>query len=343
MNRVLAAIQKAGTLIQMRGSAKAAILMYHRIASPEIDPWGLSVTPQHFEEHLAVICEQAQPLGLQQLAAAQREGNIPDRAVAITFDDGYSDNLYQAKPLLKKYNVPATVFVTTGHLDSQREFWWDELERVLLNPGTLPETLSLKIGGELRQWHLGAAAHYQPDDYDGDRYRKAWEGQSHSRLAFYYSVWSALRTLPTEQRQLLQDDILCWANAHPQAREEYRSLTTQELLSLEEGGLIEVGAHTVTHPSLPAHPREVQRQEVCTSKERLEQILKHSIKSFAYPFGDFSKASVSVVKECGFEYACSTVQLGVWQGSDCFQLPRYEVVNHSGKELSKQLSKWLPP
>ena len=65
-------------------------------------------------------------------------GDVPSAGVVVTFDDGYADNFHNAKPLLERYEIPATVFVTTGYLQDQREFWWDELERILLQPGTLP-------------------------------------------------------------------------------------------------------------------------------------------------------------------------------------------------------------
>ncbi len=341
MNRIFSGIQKANTWLQTRVASKGAILMYHSIAQPGLDPWGLSVTPQHFADHLEVIRQQAKPMSLQQLATAGRQGNVPDRAVAITFDDGYANNLYNAKPILERYNIPATVFIATGNLGAKREFWWDELEQALLKPGILPQILSLTVNGQLKQWYLGAAAHYSQNDYDSDRHRKAWEGQPNSRLAFYYELWDTLRTLPTEQRQVLQDKILNWANANFQGREDYLSLTSEELVTLEQGGVVEIGAHTVTHPSLFAHSMEFQRNEIHSSQNWLEQFLKHPIKSFAYPFGDFNRDSVIAVEECGFEQACTTIQQPVWKGSHRFRLPRFEVENWTKEVFEKQLNKWF--
>lgn len=341
MSRVLSALHRATTRIRMQGASKAAILMYHRIADSDFDPWRLCVSPQHFAEHLDIIRQQAQPMSLPQLAAAQRQGNVPHRAVVITFDDGYADNLHNAKPLLEQYNIPATVFVTSGMLDANRELWWDELERVLLQPGQLPETLSLTINGQLRQWQLGTAAVYDEQDRQRDRHHCAWEGRPNSRLAFYYSVWSALRVLPAQQRQLLQDEILTWANADSKAREAYRTLTTPELLELEKNGLIEIGAHTVTHPSLSAHSLDAQREEIDDSKKALEQVLNQPIQSFAYPFGDFNQYSVQVTQESGFSQACSTVHQPVWKASDRFRLPRFAVQDWNKDIFQEKLSGWL--
>jgi peptidoglycan/xylan/chitin deacetylase (PgdA/CDA1 family) len=339
MRTILGSLQKIPTRLRMRGTASAAILMYHRIAQPDFDPWGLSVAPHNFADHLDILRQYAQPMSLSELATCQRNGRIPQRAVVITFDDGYADNLYHAKPLLERYHIPATCFITTKYLGSQREFWWDELQRVLLQPGNLPETLSLNVHGELKQWHV--ATQYSQEEYESDRHRKAWEGQPNSRLAFYYSVWSALRILPYNQRQILQNEILNWANADTQGRKNYRALTHEELLDLERGGLVEIGAHTLTHPSLPAHSLAVQRVEIQQSKQELEQLLHHSVDSFAYPFGDFNQHSVRAVKEAGFKQACSTVQLGVEQGSNCFQMPRFEVQNWTRKEFEENISRWL--
>lgn len=121
-------------------SSKGLILMYHRVADVDVDPWALSVSPQHFDEQLEVLKSHYHPLSLQQLVQAHKQHNIPKRAVAITFDDGYADNLLQAKPILERHNIPATVFVITGTLGNSDEFWWDALERLLLQPGACPSS-----------------------------------------------------------------------------------------------------------------------------------------------------------------------------------------------------------
>ncbi len=83
--------------------------------------------------------------------------------IAVTFDDGYANNLHAAKPLLERFTVPATVFVAVGALEDPREFWWDELDGLLLQPGTLPDALQLHVNGRCLAWKLGDAAHYTRD------------------------------------------------------------------------------------------------------------------------------------------------------------------------------------
>ena len=132
--------------------AEAAILMYHRIGDPGCDPWGLAVRPERFAEHLNVLRRNARPIGLRRLAKELGEGTLKPGAVAVTFDDGYANNLYEAKPLLERHEVPATVFVTSGMVGREREFWWDELEAILLASRELPQTLRLEIEGQTHEW-----------------------------------------------------------------------------------------------------------------------------------------------------------------------------------------------
>ena len=101
--------------------------MYHRVTELERDPFRLAVTPERFDEQLEQIRSRFEVLRLSELARAIEAGELPRRAVVVTFDDGYRDNLLNAKPLLERYEIPATVFVTAGQIGSDRDFWWDEL------------------------------------------------------------------------------------------------------------------------------------------------------------------------------------------------------------------------
>jgi peptidoglycan/xylan/chitin deacetylase (PgdA/CDA1 family) len=123
--------------------------MYHRVAEVPCDPWGLCVTPRHFDEQLQVLRQHGEIISAAALGDALKSGRLPRRAFVLTFDDGYADNLLAAKPLLVKHDAPATLFLCTGALDSIFEFWWDAVERIFLHPGTLPENLELQIDGNL--------------------------------------------------------------------------------------------------------------------------------------------------------------------------------------------------
>ena len=104
---------------------RAVVLMYHRVAKSPNDPWQLCVSPEHFEQQLQVLTNY----NVVPLPAVVN--NLPKKGIAITFDDGYIDNYTAARPLLEKYQLPATFFITTGNIDSGSEFWWDELEQVV--------------------------------------------------------------------------------------------------------------------------------------------------------------------------------------------------------------------
>src|SRR4051812_35493116 len=92
------------------------ILMCHRIAEPAWDPWALSIAPARFDEQLRRLTAERIPLSMTELVARLEAGTLPSRAVALTFDDGYVDNLRAAKPILEEHRVPATVFLTTGYV-----------------------------------------------------------------------------------------------------------------------------------------------------------------------------------------------------------------------------------
>jgi len=327
--------------LRNRITPSALILLYHRVAEPGSDPWSLSVTPQHFSEHLEVIRKYGYPVPLRKLNRVLQDGKRFSRSIAITFDDGYANNLHNAKPLLERYDIPATIFVTSGYVGKNEEFWWDELNQILLQPRRLPAELHLDIKGNIHAWPLGAAIEYSEEDRRRDTGHPAQEAKVGSRLFLYYSVWQQLQPLPDEQRREALDEIMAWANVKPVARPTHRPLTSEEICVLEQGGLVEVGAHTVTHLFLAAHPPSSQRDEIRQSKADLEKVLGHPVTSFSYPHGNYTAETLALVREAGFNCACSTVSGNVRRNTDLFQLPRFEVGNWDGEKFAKRLSNWF--
>lgn len=322
------------------------ILLYHRIAEPSTDPQAMCVSPSHFAEHLEVLRTHGRPLQLQQLAHGLREGKPQRRAVAVTFDDGYADNLSQAKPLLERYDIPATVFVTTGDVGRERAFWWEELEQLLLRPGTLRETLSLQINGERYGWDLGDAAHYSDEAYESHRHWNLFVPAKRDpgpRQRCYRALNDLLHGLLDEERQEVMKELLTWGGIAPNYSPAHRILSRPELSRLAEGELIEIGSHTVTHPALSRLPAGGQKNEIVGSKTFLEEVTGSSVQSFAYPYGSrssYNTETISLVREAGYTCACASSFDAVWRGTDAFQLPRMIVGDWDGETFTKVV-RWL--
>src|SRR5688500_8393707 len=112
---------------------KALILMYHQVCEKSTDPWDLAVAPENFERQLRHLKNNFDVVPLDDLAGSVRNGKLTRRMAAITFDDGFADNCQNAAPLLEAYDLPATFFITTSHLNSSRLYWWDELESIIFH------------------------------------------------------------------------------------------------------------------------------------------------------------------------------------------------------------------
>lgn len=317
------------------------ILLYHRVTDSDSDPWSLCVTRRHVAEHLEVLQRYADPMTLQHLAHGRYPRKRARRAVAVTFDDGYADNLHSAKPLLERYGIPATIFVTSGYVESEREFWWDELERLLLQPGTLPESATVRINGNSFRWELGESARYSEDEYRRHRGWRVNHAAPTPRHSLYYSLWKLLGPLAEDKRRSVLDQLLAWSGAEPGGRSTHPSLSVAELLSLNQGHLIEIGSHTVTHPFLSTLPAALQRDEIQRSKSWLEKMLSSPVTSFAYPHGDYGTGTIAMVREAEYTCACSTFVGSVRRCSDRFQLPRMVVQDWDGEEFARRLSEWF--
>jgi len=167
---------------------------------------------------------------------------------------------------------------------------------------------------------------------------------SSRRHALYRSLHALVRPLPDNERRKVLEEVMAWAGAESMVRSTHRAFSLDELFRLAEGGLVEVGAHTVTHPVLSALPAPVQQSEIYHSKARVEEIFGHPVTSFAYPYGslsDYTSGTVAIVRQAGFACACSNFAGVTRRDSDPFQLPRIMMCDWDGEEFARQLSFWL--
>ncbi len=312
-------------------SPQPVILMYHRIARPAVDPWGLSVRPDHFDEQLAVLRDARRPMSMSEFVDQLERGTLPDDAVAVTFDDGYVDNLREAKPRAEARDVPVTIFVTTGAVGQPTEYWWDELARgILLRAAALD--CEVAIGGEPCRLAFPHA------DASGlSSCWRAWKEPRTEREATYLDVWRRLRTVsPGERDRVMQ--CLRELLAVPPADSNDLPMTETEIAELAAGRLFDVGGHTVTHPVLPALDAAERRREILQGKLACERFVRQPIAGFAYPHGAFDADSRAAVQECGFAWACSTASRAVsLRDYDRYALPRISVRDINGHDFERAL------
>ena len=320
------------------------ILLYHRVTSLSVDPFHQAVTPDHFAQHLNVLQKSFPVLKLEDAIHCAQGMSVPDRSVVITFDDGYYDLLHLALPILKEYNMPATAFVTSGFIGTNREPWWDELEKACLANESLPTTLELQVGGKPFHWKRPDAIERRLLSRKDGRERSMYLPFAGGwRMQLFRTLYDRLWPLPTNEINELLGQLLDWANLPRVSRDTHRMLSANELRAIANDGTIEVGAHTLSHASLSSSPIDVQKREISESKIVLEGLAGRTVSSFAYPFGgatDYTRQTTLLVEESGFKCACSAFDGIVQQGTGLFELPRFEVHDWDGDAFAGHLDDW---
>lgn len=302
------------------GPHPGAILMYHRVAEASPDVHGLCVRPDDFAHQMAALRQHFHPMPLVDLVETVRRGELPEGAVAVTFDDGYLDGLTTAKPILEAHGIPATFFVSTDELDVAHEYWWDTLERVFFGPYDLPTGLDF----------LGAGVELSFQTRTAEERRTG-----------HWQLYRSLMGHDVETRDQAVRVLLARSRAGRSPRPGARPMTTGELRALAENPAFAIGAHGVHHLSLPSCAEEVQRAEVAECKRTLEDILGRPVTTFAYPFGSWSFETSRIVREAGFTLAVTCEDQIVRPGGDPWRLPRFDVRPGVGAHFARRLFAFL--
>ena len=316
-------------------------LMYHRVASPEVDPWELSVSAENFEAQMQVLKSTGLVVPVNELLEQTFVKQKLKPAVCITFDDGYTDNYLAAKPVLEKYALPATFFIATGYTDTQELFWWDELDAIFLLQETLPEHISLPIGDENFTFSLGEDARLSAEK---KQLHATWmyeQSPPTKRCELYLAIWERLKPLPATEIKTTLTRIRQWAgfNSIPDAGSI--PMTRSQVKEMAQHHLFEVGIHTHSHCDLRFSSATRQVAEISTCKEALNRKYGVSADTIAYPYGKYNADTLAVVKEMQLNAAFTTDGNVLIPQSDRYQAGRFQVKNWNGKEFEKQLRNWL--
>jgi peptidoglycan/xylan/chitin deacetylase (PgdA/CDA1 family) len=311
---------------------RAVVLVYHRIEERSLDPWHLMIDPEIFAGQMEMLARDWTPISLSELVEGVGRRQLPERAVAVTFDDGYADNLELAAPILLSHRIPATLFVAAELIDAGGPPWWDELASLLLEPARLPTTLTLSSGNG-NQWSIPPVAADEPGAAVA---AQPWEARPGTRLRAFYEVWLALRELDAPRREAALEEIAEWADV---PRSSGRVLLTweqlREIAALPGFGL---GAHTLTHPDLPNCSPEEARAEMAGGADRLRERVGDEVEQFAYPFGAWNQSVARLVAELGFRAAYTTDWNAISWSSSPHALPRVPAKGHAPGNFARMLT-----
>ena len=244
--------------------------------------------------------------------------DVPDNAVVVTFDDGYRDNYLNAFPILKELSIPATIFLATDAIGSQRVLWHDRVfsafretrKSVLDGFGHHPERLNLTTIEE--------------------------------KLCAQAKFLNFIRSLPNEERLFWIDFLVRKLEVVDRKEVPNLMLSWDEVKIMHGNGLC-FGSHSVSHPILSRIAIDDAREEIQESKDTIENKLGTSIRTFAYPNGspnDFDESTKNILRETG--YICAlTTKFGTNESDEnLFELRRATPWDHDIYSFALRLNRY---
>jgi len=274
---------------------------------------------------------------MQEFRCTLTKGKVERHTVIITFDDGYYDNYKHALPILEYHQVPAAFYVASTNLDTQNEFWWDDLERILLTTQLLPSEFEIEIAGKRHHWETGQYATM-------DQFHVLDGGPLHPRQRMYMDLCRIFRQLEVDQQRQVLDKMTSWAGVEKTGRVTHRSMTSNELIKLSKSKFATIGGHTHHHCELSRLPGDEQQRDIERNKQQLEKIIGKKVDTFSYPFGSrvsYNEQSVAAVKSAGYLNACSNFPGVARRDVNMFELPRVLVRDWSADEFKQHMRRWF--
>ena len=316
------------------------VLLYHRVVNLQHDPHLLSVTPVHFEEHLQILKQHYHVISLSELTKSLALNKNLGPVIAITFDDGYADNAETAKPLLLKYDTPATFYLATGFVGTNTEQLQDELERLVLFPQHYHDQLHITVAGKPYFWYMHSREAAKTSDTSIIRWNVESKTEQTPFQQAYSEIHYLLQSLPPVERDGALKQLRAQSGDPGPARVTHRAMSWDQARQMAACGLIELGAHTVHHPYLSKLPIREQYDEIAESKQMLEKQIGKPIMSFAYPYGtrqSYTPETVDLLKDQGFTNTVSNFRARIGRRSDLFQIPRFVVRDWNGDEFLRHI------
>ncbi len=313
-------------LTKPRYSGMGHILMFHRVLATSIGPRihnheGLEVSPELLESTIRFFQKRHYDfISLDELPNYKNKQSTHKKFVVFTFDDGYVDNYEIAYPILKKHNVPFTIYITTGLPDGHAFLWWYLLETIILNN----PSLELEMGGKHTRFVTGTL---KEKEIVFNQIRSVLAVADKQALEFYKNTMFSLY-------KDVSDKIT-----------KALSMTWAQITELSLDPLVTIGSHTVNHYPLKSLSMAESKFEMAECKTIIEQHIKKEVRHFCYPIGSYSQREVNFAETCQYQTA-TTVNMSNFFAehlSHRFALPRIMInALTTEKLLTLQVNGLLP-
>lgn len=281
-------------------------LNYHRVINnydfinflrPNDD---LIVTTKIFEEQIKYLSENFNVISINDIHLK----NIKDRKIVLTFDDGYLDNYINALPILEKYNCPAILYIATSYLDNIEYPWWSKVWEILRN------TKNIRVDG-----------------------KKFEIDKNEEKIKLYGYLCKILISQKKKIQHEYIKNIISENNISLSFHKK-EFLTTENLKSLGNHKLIEIGCHTHNHENLKNLNENEINYEISKSLNILEKILSKKVRHFSIPYGvkkTFTRETINLISKYNFQTIVTT-EHGIFNKKNCNQIPRIGIGNLDVKD-----------
>jgi glycosyltransferase involved in cell wall biosynthesis/peptidoglycan/xylan/chitin deacetylase (PgdA/CDA1 family) len=266
---------------------RISILSYHRVLDDEYDPLCMSISRALFEEQVSYMKSRCALVSLKDaISMLSSDDHFPEHAIALTFDDGYQDNFTNVFPILRKYAVPATIFLTAGIIETGGVLWFDRVTGMIRYTET--SRLDLKNFG-YGEYRIGT-----------------FEGKYRATL----DIVNKMKYLHGPKRiQLLERLQELLGQTDEQIAQSYSLLTWDQARIMASAG-ISFGSHGMSHSILTTLAPDELDNELLKSRECITKQILSPVDLFAFPNGrssDFNSSSSSALARCGYKAAFTLI------------------------------------
>ena len=311
-----------GRLFSSINRHKPIVLTFHGVTSEKpgniCNYQGKHLYIKIFSELMRYLRARYTPVTMSRIADwLEGQGDIPERAVAVTFDDGYRNVLVNAAPVLSRLGIPATVYVVTDFVHERKMIWMDRMVSAL----AITKRTSLTLSSSAQEIRLPIQNIKEKEIADT-------------------KIRSVCKALPSEHREKvirqIIEDLEVDDKQIAEVWRDHDPLQPGDFKTLQDHG-IEIGSHTKSHRILSRCSPGELKQEFEDSKKYIESITGKVCDQFAYPNGkqgDFNERTRECARESGYRCAVTTIPKRLTRGQDPFEIPRYTLA-HNGMILAE--------